>query len=187
MGDANTTLDPWAKNCSCEHHVGPHWIYQDFLVRQMLRERLAETGDLRGYAIEEKNRIAEKRGRMLALGISEIPQAVVEQAERDWSNASLVSARRRKAHATALLESAERALVELAAEHDIAEGTARVAIAEKIADLHKRAAEHRAQVASADEALARGPRKVMSADELSQKALVRMGPDDRAALVGSER
>ena len=169
-------LDPWSKDCSCEHHRGPCWIYADFSHRQQLRESFAEHGNLQAYAIEEKDRIAEKLGRMRALAVREIPHSLTEQVERDWCHSPLVFARRRRESAAIELESSEKTLAEIAFDHDVLEGTARAAVAEKIAALHKRVAELRATITTAEETIAHGPRKVMSTEELAQRLRAKMEP-----------
>lgn len=174
--------NPWSKDCSCEHHRGPCWIYADFSRRQQLRESFAEHGNLQAYAIEEKDRIAEKLGRMRALGVREIPHSLTEQIERDWCHSPLVFARRRRESVARELESSEKALTEIAFDHDVLEGTARVAVAEKLAALHKRIAELRASLATAEETIARGPRRAMSTEELTQRLRAKMEPQHKAAL-----
>jgi 2C-methyl-D-erythritol 2,4-cyclodiphosphate synthase len=59
------------KDCMCQDHDGPHWLYMNDLWRAS-NERLRAIGNIRGYIVAEIPRLAEKRHEMTSRGITEI-------------------------------------------------------------------------------------------------------------------
>lgn len=179
--------DPWAKDCRCVDHTVPHWVYQDFAWRQSNREAFAATGSVHALAIEDRNRLAQKRWEMERRGIREVPPHVVAQAERDWCESPLAWARLHRDENASYLALADAFARELAVAHDLADGVARVGIAEQLAAVHARAAKYRAAITMAEATLAAGPRVVMSSAELARRAVAKASRADVEAVLGTRR
>lgn len=75
-------IDPWAKDCHCRTHSGPHWLHMDTLWRDRNR-RLMGAGNVRGYVVEERDRLGALAREMLAHGVTQIPKDLRDQVEAE--------------------------------------------------------------------------------------------------------
>lgn len=140
--------DPFAKDCRCVTHDGPHWLHMDEMERGQasallarVRERTQSpldifdgavlTGAMREIAEMEERRLSAKLAKMQALGIDSIPEEVTDLVRS--SHARWVAENGQRAR-----DEAETRLTAAATEYEYAPADRREALRAEIAGLQQR-------------------------------------------------
>lgn len=160
--------DPYAHDCHCVTHSGPHWLHLDAMDRWAAWRFLAAAGanmqSLRGYAQMERERFGRLHREMSSRGVHALDPA---ERQRAMAEAAPSTKAQVRAHYDRLIVTEERRARRLAREHDAAPDKERAGLVAGINDAERALARLRS---IADEEVAR-----------------HLGPDDirtRLAVIG---